>query len=345
MTNDPLPANGTSSHYSRHFDFLEKKVSKIIATHGSAAAARYYKRQYSLLQRIERHQLWIVGLLIMMFFVILRLSNGPSPLLSRETAIQIIGPALFIIPLMWFFLIPTFQRRCALFKALTRSMSWFDAAGSLKLPSQPFVLHLRSFAAEQSYYEATRTHPTVNSLPSIDFYSGFFIKRMIESLSDCILVVEALNLGEYGGSHIVEDIERISLYEFDNWRQYIAQIAAAADVIVLHYDDETSGLDFELSVASRWQPKTVVICPEHLLASFDCQLSKVTIQGSEQNKFANFITYKHEVLNGLNIDESGISIKIGRAARQSAVLNKWNSTNYLLGAIPIGSMTVRRECD
>src|SRR5262249_47969729 len=111
MTNDAFAPSGNRSRYQRQFDFLERKVSTIIASQGSAGAARYYNRQYSLLQKLQKYGYgyWISAFVLMIslsiFLLLLGLSQGSHPLLSRKTAVAIIVPALFVIPFVGFFLI------------------------------------------------------------------------------------------------------------------------------------------------------------------------------------------------------------------------------------------------
>jgi len=335
MADELAPGSAKQSHYQRHFDFLERKVGRIIASHkSSAAAAEFYRKQYEFLQTVKKWGL-LFGAVAMiayfgMFVLVVLWSDGPNPILSREAGGRIIGLSLFFIPLLSYVAIISFQRRVALFQALAQSALWFDDAGNVKVPSRPFVLYLRSFAAEQTYYGSTQFIPAQYTMSAHNTHSGFLVKRAVEQLSRTILVVEALNLGEYGGSYRIEGVERISLYEFDNWQHHIEQLAGAAQAIVLHYDDETSGLDFELSVASHWRWKTVVFCPEHLLEGFERELARPPTDVPERGEFANFITYQHRVITKLANSEDELPIQVGRRSKQPAVLRPWNAGEWVL---------------
>ena len=188
----------------------------------------------------------------------------------------------------------------------------------MKTPARPFVLYLRSFAAEQTYYAGTQFIQTNNTVPVHKHHSGFLVKRAVEQLSKFMLVVEALNLGEYGGSYTIEGVTRVSLYEFDNWQEHIERLAEAARVIVLHYDDATAGLGFELSVASERRAKTVVFCPDHLVAAFEHQLSGLE-HGPAHDDFANFLTYEHRVITTSVAADDALPIRVGRKAREPAI--------------------------
>ena len=124
MAKQSAPTNAKPSHYDRRFDLLERKVSRIIASHkSSAAAAEFYRKQYEFLQTVNRWGLLfgVVGIIAYfgMFILLLKWSDGPDPIISREASGRIVGLSLFFIPLAGYAAIVNFQRRRALFRALT----------------------------------------------------------------------------------------------------------------------------------------------------------------------------------------------------------------------------------